>query len=754
MANTCDPWGLRVIHHWFKDSVTDNQLIVSFLTPGGIVHRSICLELQKFVNRISEIFATLEFVRPRCQTGILALCSINTAIEKAKLLILHCSESSKLYLAITARKILWRSEKIRGFLECSLGQIQEMVPTLVAAQISHIIDDLRAAKFTLDSAEEEAGKVVLNLIRQEIPGSNSNDSSELKALQIAALTLHITSPVALLIEKRCINRLLNSTQETDATKKKILKYLLYLLRKYETIIGHTLETITEYNGASGWTIDKETYVESDKIEINALDTPDPPEEFKCPISGRLMYDPVVIASGQTFEKASIEKWLNEGNQICPVTGTALIHLSLTVNAAIKELISKWCLKHGVTVSPPRSAPFLSRKTSCATSIASFGSSLDNLQLHVSNVSIRTNGTESSDSRGDEIGGKLNDEPLQTKSDPNGIKLSTDKHGINLVFLSKLGAIPWVSQCMAVAHIKNQMKSNEEACYSAFSYNYVKPLIRFLKDARQNDDLEAQRNGAEVLLAFLKTTRAEMPPLREDAIYTLASFLDSEITGVVLSIIEVLSCQQYFKSEIVASGVLPSISKILDSRIRDHHVLAVKILCNLSSNRDIGHHIIYLDCIPKLVALMEDRVLAGYCVKIFKNLSNIEEALVALDESEISISSFAKLLDNGSQEEQEHAVEVILTLCYLSSKYCDLVVQDNLIKSLINLSKNGSIKANEIALELVQLLRGPSEYVAGKCAGSECDDSTKRRNHCKKKRSSAKASNFLVKKMPIFSKART
>lgn len=33
-----------------------------------------------------------------------------------------------------------------------------------------------------------------------------------------------------------------------------------------------------------------------------------PEEFRCPISLELMADPVVIASGQTFDRACIQKW--------------------------------------------------------------------------------------------------------------------------------------------------------------------------------------------------------------------------------------------------------------------------------------------------------------------------------------------------------------------------------------------------------------------------------------------------------------
>ncbi|CAL5343541.1 unnamed protein product [Camellia sinensis] len=63
------------------------------------------------------------------------LCALHLAMERANSLILHCSESSKLYLAITGYKILLRCEKIRNTLESCLSQIQNMVHPVMAAQL-------------------------------------------------------------------------------------------------------------------------------------------------------------------------------------------------------------------------------------------------------------------------------------------------------------------------------------------------------------------------------------------------------------------------------------------------------------------------------------------------------------------------------------------------------------------------------------------------------------------------------------------
>lgn len=66
-----------------------------------------------------------------------------------------------------------------------------------------------------------------------------------------------------------------------------------------------------------------------------------PHDFVCGISKKVMEDPVVVASGLTFERAYIQAWLNEGNTLCPITHKPLSHLELIPNLTLKALISSW-----------------------------------------------------------------------------------------------------------------------------------------------------------------------------------------------------------------------------------------------------------------------------------------------------------------------------------------------------------------------------------------------------------------------------
>ena len=63
-----------------------------------------------------------------------------------------------------------------------------------------------------------------------------------------------------------------------------------------------------------------------------------PSSFYCPISMELMNDPVMVATGHTYDRVCIERWLQQGNRTCPVTGMRLRHLELTPNFALRNAI--------------------------------------------------------------------------------------------------------------------------------------------------------------------------------------------------------------------------------------------------------------------------------------------------------------------------------------------------------------------------------------------------------------------------------
>ncbi|KAJ7944273.1 RING-type E3 ubiquitin transferase [Quillaja saponaria] len=613
-----------------------------------------------------------------------------------------------------------------------------MVPVLLAVKISRIIDDLRCVTFILDSAEEEAGRIVRKLLQQDALKSDSIENSEIEGLQFAASILSITSPKAILIERRSIRKLLGKVHENDPTKKKILKCLLHLLNKYGNLImGEQMEKAYacsersygiqrfSHNSLDNQSAELESRMVYGLYEPHTIDLSRvvPPEELQCPMSLRVMYDPVVIASGETYERMWIQKWFDEGNDTCPKTETKLAHRSLTPNVAIKDLISKWCTKYGVSIRDPGlQDKDLHSWEASSTSIASFGSSMNDLRLQVD---------------------------LSTVS-----FASSDKtmHDADLVFLSKLPDLQWDSQCQVIEDVKSCLKGNDQAYHFVSSENFVYPLIKFLRDAYDIHDVKAQKAGAKLMFEFVSNCRNDLLYLNEDAFSMLANFLDSEVIEEALAIIEVLSNHQYCRAKVAASNAtVVAILKILDSLSREFQQQAIKILCNLSLNSEICSQMVSLEGVPKLVSLFNDSALAGRCIYIMENLCDTEEGRVSVVETKGCISCVAERLLSGNYEDQEHAVAVLLSLCSQRVQYCQLVMDEGVIPSLVNISIKGNDKAMVSALELLRLLRDVNYDDKEDSFGSGLGAPQDSNNHSKEKKSS-KVSGFLGRTMPVFSKA--
>ncbi|XP_073302858.1 U-box domain-containing protein 21-like [Primulina huaijiensis] len=84
-----------------------------------------------------------------------------------------------------------------------------------------------------------------------------------------------------------------------------------------------------------------------------------PTHFRCPISLELMKDPVTLLTGITYDRDSIEKWIDTGNVRCPVTNQILTNFEQIPNHILRKMIQDWCVKnksHGVERIPTPRVP--------------------------------------------------------------------------------------------------------------------------------------------------------------------------------------------------------------------------------------------------------------------------------------------------------------------------------------------------------------------------------------------------------------
>ncbi|GMI99492.1 hypothetical protein like AT5G37490 [Hibiscus trionum] len=91
-----------------------------------------------------------------------------------------------------------------------------------------------------------------------------------------------------------------------------------------------------------------------------------PRHFICPIALDLMKDPVTLSSGITYDRESIEKWLEDGNFTCPVTNQVLRSFDQIPNHSLRKMIQDWCVEnrsHGIERIPTPRIPVSSAEVS-------------------------------------------------------------------------------------------------------------------------------------------------------------------------------------------------------------------------------------------------------------------------------------------------------------------------------------------------------------------------------------------------------
>ncbi|XVE86575.1 hypothetical protein DITRI_Ditri18aG0044400 [Diplodiscus trichospermus] len=66
-----------------------------------------------------------------------------------------------------------------------------------------------------------------------------------------------------------------------------------------------------------------------------------PSFFRCPISLDVMKSPVSLCTGVTYDRASIQRWLDSGNNTCPATMQILQSKEFVPNRNLQRIIQIW-----------------------------------------------------------------------------------------------------------------------------------------------------------------------------------------------------------------------------------------------------------------------------------------------------------------------------------------------------------------------------------------------------------------------------
>ncbi|KAG2318849.1 hypothetical protein Bca52824_012062 [Brassica carinata] len=697
-----------------------------FAASDAKLHRDMCKELSAVYCKVLSIFPSLEEARPRSKSGIQTLCSLHIALEKAKNILQHCSECSKLYLAITGDAVLLKFEKTKSALIDSLRRVEDIVPSSIGSQILDIVGELEHTKFLLDPSEKEVGDRIIALLQQGKKFDNCSDNAELEIFHQAATRLGITSSRSALAERRALKKLIDKARaEEDKRKESIVAYLLHLMRKYSKLFRS--EVVDENDSQSsppcsptgqGSNEDHRAHTFGRQLSkfgsVNSRkpgQMPTPPEELRCPISLQLMCDPVIIASGQTYERVCIEKWLSDGHNSCPKTQQRLSHLSLTPNYCVKGLIASWCEQNGVAVptEPPQSLDLNYWKVALSVSESTNSKSVDSIgsctPKGVKTVPLEeSSAIVSVQQHKEEVNA-----PDVDDEETSAINVLEQYQDI-LATLEKEEDLG--KKCKVVESVRLLLKDDEEARILMGANGFVEAFLRFLESAVHENNAAAQETGAMALfnLAVNNNRNKELMltsgviPLLEKMI-SLGSRSQGPATALYLN----LSCLEKAKPVIGSSQAVPFFVKLLlqgEETETQCKLDALHALYNLSTYSPNIPTLLSCNIIKslQLLASTGDHLWIEKSLAVLLNLASSQEGKEEMISSQGMIGTLATVLDTGDTVEQEQAVSCLVILCTGSELCIQMVLQEGVIPSLVSISVNGSARGRDKSQKLLMLFR--------------------------------------------------
>jgi hypothetical protein len=83
-----------------------------------------------------------------------------------------------------------------------------------------------------------------------------------------------------------------------------------------------------------------------------------PYHFLCPITQEMMQHPVMNKYGINYERRAILKWLNNGNDTCPMTRNPLRLSMLLPNVRLESEVRAWLKENGEVVSELQRGDFM------------------------------------------------------------------------------------------------------------------------------------------------------------------------------------------------------------------------------------------------------------------------------------------------------------------------------------------------------------------------------------------------------------
>ncbi|CAO2821492.1 unnamed protein product [Amaranthus hypochondriacus] len=552
-----------------------------------------------------------------------AFQSLLAALISAKDLLSWVLESSKLYQAVQREKISAKFLHVTGQIEEALSKVSYNKLDLseeVLEQIGLVHTQFQRAKTRTESSDLQL-EMDITVVQEE----PEPDAVVLKRL---SQSLNLLTMEDLRTESKAFHEIIITSNSNLGDSFEKMSTIFKKLNDYLLTVNPEVEMY-----------------DVDKGMIKHR-SPVIPDDFRCPISLELMKDPVIVSTGQTYERSCIQKWLDAGHKTCPKTQQTLLHTALTPNYVLKSLITLWCESNGVEL-PRTKGKGTNRKT---------GSSASNCDKAAIGSLLK----------------KLAHGNIEEKRAAAGeLRLLGKRNADNRVCIAEAGAIPLLVELLSSPDPRTQ--EHAVTALLNLSINDTNKSIIVNAGAIQ-DIVEVLKNGSM--------------EARENAAATLFS----------------LSVVDENKVAIGAAGAIPALIDLLIHGTPRGKKDAATAIFNLSIYQGNKVRAVRAGIVEPLMRFLKefDGGMVDEALAILAVIASHPEGKISIGQAE-PIPHLIELIRTGSPRNRENAAAVIWSLCMGDVKHLKLAKELNAEQAFRELSENGTDRAKRKALSLLECL---------------------------------------------------
>ncbi|XP_010241805.1 PREDICTED: U-box domain-containing protein 14 [Nelumbo nucifera] len=551
-----------------------------------------------------------------------ALNMLKVALESAKELLQSVNEGSKLYQALYGEIIAGKFLKVTEQIEKALSEIPYDKLDLseeVHEQIELVHAQFRRAKERMESPDFQ--------LKPDLITAHKEKSFDPAVLRKLSEKLQLRTINDIKKEAFALHKMADST---DGDLRECLEEMKGLLKKL-----------------NGYVLTGDSEAETSKGEKSFKHrSPVIPDDFRCPISLELMKDPVIVATGQTYERSCIQKWLDAGHKTCPKTQQTLLHTSLTPNYALKSLITQWCESNGIKLPKKQGSCRNKKSGSCA-------SDCDQTAINALLQKLSIGNTE------------------EQRAAAGELRLLAKRNADNRVCIAEAGAIP-----LLVNLLSSQDPRTQEHAVTALLNLSINEANkgRIVNAGAIHDIVEVLKNGSM--------------EARENAAATLFS----------------LSVVDENKVAIGAAGAIPALIGLLCEGSPRGKKDAATAIFNLSIYQGNKVRAVRAGIVAPLMKLMMDASggMVDEALAILAILASHQEGKVAIGQAD-PIPILVEVMKTGSPRNRENAAAVLWSLCTCDAQHIKNAKEHGAEEALKELTENGTERAKRKAGNILELI---------------------------------------------------